>query len=107
MSFRSLSLTATALAACTSIFGAEVVTLRCEEWHPRLGQMADKTIAIDVSAKTCNGQPCSISDAELKWSDQNGRVVVVVNRAAGEGTVVYQGDLAAMYKNCKAGTGKS
>jgi hypothetical protein len=69
--------------------------------------MADKTIAIDLSAKTCSGQPCIISDAELKWSDQNGRVSVVVNRTAGEGTVVYQGDLAATYKNCKVTAGKS
>lgn len=95
------------LTVCTSVAGAEVVTLKCEEWHPRLGQMADKTIAIDFSAKTCSGQPCVISDTELKWSDQNGRVVVVVNRTAGEGTVVYQGDLAALYKNCKVAAVKS
>ena len=97
---------ATVLAVCTSVVRAEVVTLKCEEWHPRLGQMADKVIAIDASAKTCNGQPCIISDTELKWNEQNGRVSVVVNRTAGEGTVVYQGDLAATYKNCKVGAAK-
>lgn len=104
---RAFMLTATVLLTGTPVIGAEVVTLKCEEWHPRLGQMADKTIAIDSSAKTCNRLPCTISDTELKWNDQNGRAEVVVNRTAGEGTVVYQGDVAALYKNCKVIPGKS
>lgn len=58
-------LTMTALCVTVSARGADTSTLRCEEWHPRLGQNPDKLFAIDLSSKTCNGQPCVISDEDF------------------------------------------
>jgi hypothetical protein len=44
---------------------AQTSQLVCENWHPRLGQIDDIRIAIDVQRRTCNGHPCKITDAEL------------------------------------------
>ena len=85
---------------CAPVVGAEPARLKCEEWHPRLGQNADKYFAIDLTAKTCAGQPCSISDTEFKWQEEGGRITIAVNRQSGEGTRVFQGELLFSYKNC-------
>jgi hypothetical protein len=85
---------------------AEPTKLKCEEWHPRLGQNPDKLFAIDLDAKTCNGQPCSMSDAEFKWQEQNGRYETTINRRSGDGTLVYQGELLFSYKNCILTSGR-
>jgi outer membrane biogenesis lipoprotein LolB len=95
------------LSICTHAAGAETATLKCEQWHPRLGQIADQTHAIDFTAKTCNGQPCAISENALRWQEQNGRAEIAINRTLGEGTLVYQGEAMASYKNCKLNVGKS
>ena len=90
-----------ASAACAQTVANRPATLKCEEWHPRLGQLADRTHRIDFAAKTCNGQSCAISDGEFKWQDQNGQVEVTINRASGEGRLIYRGELTANFKNCK------
>jgi hypothetical protein len=104
---RTILLVATALPVSTFALSAETSTLKCEEWHPRLGQIADKSIPIDLTAKTCNGQPCNVSDAEFKWKEQNGQAEFTINRTSGEGSVVYQGAAASSYKNCKLIAAKS
>ena len=95
----ALSLMVIALLSAPSV-GAEPTSLKCEEWHPRLGQNADKSFAIDLGAKTCAGQPCSISDTEFKWQEQGGRYTIAINRRSGDGTLVYQAELLFTYKNC-------
>ncbi|MEP7284117.1 MAG: hypothetical protein ABI696_19230 [Rubrivivax sp.] len=102
----------TTLVLCTVVpsilasaaVGAEPAKLKCEEWHPRLGQNADKSFAIDVAAKTCAGQPCSMSDTEFKWQEQQGRYMTTINRQSGEGTLIYLGELLFSYKNCALAT---
>jgi hypothetical protein len=79
---------------------AEPIKLTCEAWHPRLGQNPDATFVIDVAAKKCNGQPCSISDSEIKWQEQNGKYEFTINRASRDGTYLNLGDLLLSYKNC-------
>jgi hypothetical protein len=101
----AFSLIATAVLMDASAIGAESATLKCEEWHPRLGQNPDRTFAIDLAAKTCNGNPCSISEGEFKWQEHNGRYEVVVNRRTGDGTFFSQGDLVFSFKNCALATG--
>ena len=98
---------ATAFLTGTCAIGAETATLKCEEWHPRMGQLADKVHVIDFTAKTCNGQPCAISENALRWQEQNGRAEIAINRDSGEGTLVYLGEAMASYKNCKPDAGKS
>jgi len=98
---------AAALLTVTSAIGAESATLKCEQWHPRMGQLADKLHIIDFTAKTCNGQPCAISETALRWQDENGRIEIAIDRTSGEGTLVYQGEAMASYKNCKLTIGKS
>jgi len=93
-------LAATALMAAPAL-GAESGKLKCEEWHPRLGQNPDKLVAIDFDAKKCNGAPCLISAAEFKWKEQNDRYEFVVNRLTGEGSMAYQGEVLFLYKSCK------
>ena len=90
---------------CTPVVCAEPTRLKCEAWHPRLGQNADKSFAIDLAARTCAGQPCSISDVEFKWQEQGGRYTFAMNRKSGEGTLVYQGELLFSYKNCALAPG--
>ena len=65
----------TALEA--KVVGAETIVLVCENWHKRLGQLEDRTFTIDLEARTCNGQPCAISDSdslgskkEVAWSSE-------------------------------------
>ena len=98
----ALFVVATVLIAAKAV-GAESGKLKCEEWHPRLGQNADKLFAIDFDAKTCNGQPCSISDVEFKWQEQNGRYETILNRLTGEGTFSYQGEMLFSYRSCTLG----
>jgi len=50
-------------------------------------------LTVDLDAKTCDGKPCSISDAEFKWQEQNGRYEIAVNRRTGDGTFVNMGEL--------------
>jgi hypothetical protein len=95
-------LTIAVLALGTHTVSAETVQLRCEFWHKRLGQLDDKTHVIDFDARTCNGQPCKISDTELKWQDEGGRAEFKIDRVAGEGTLTVLSDEMALYKNCKA-----
>ncbi len=89
-----------------SALSAEPAKLKCEEWHPRLGQNPDKVFSIDLDAKTCNGQPCSMSDAEFKWQELNGRYETTINRRSGDGTFFSQGELVFSYKNCALTPGK-
>ncbi len=89
-----------ALAFAASAVNAEVVLLKCEYWHKRLGQLADRTYAIDFDAKTCNGQPCRITDTELKWTEEGGRMELTISRATGDGTQLMMSDETALYKNC-------
>ena len=91
-----------ALAFATYTVSAETVTLTCEYWHKRLGQLEDKTIAINFDAQTCNGQPCKITDAELKWQQEGGLMEFTINRASGEGSQFVSSQEAALYKNCRA-----
>lgn len=91
----------------TQASGAETVQLRCEFWHKRLGQMNDKTYLTDSDARTCNGEPCKISDTELKWQEEGGRVELTIDRVAGEGTLTFQSDEMVLFKNCKATKPKS
>lgn len=88
---------------------AQTVLLVCENWHPRLGQMNDLSLAIDAQRQTCNGNPCRIADAELSWSEGGGRYDYVVNRQSGEGQVRLYGasEPTAILKNCRAGDKKS
>ena len=99
--FHALLLMTASLSVPAWAGGTDTATLRCEEWHPRLGQNPDKVFAIDLSSKTCNGQPCTISDEDFKWQEQNGRYDLVINRKSGDGKVVLQGELLFSYKNCR------
>ena len=80
---------------------AEKLEVKCEYWHKRLGQLDDRTHRIDMDARTCNGQPCTISDTEFKWQEEAGRADLRIDRVAGEGTVSYLSDAIADQKNCK------
>jgi outer membrane biogenesis lipoprotein LolB len=100
-------LTTAVLALSAHAVAAETVQLRCEFWHKRLGQLEDKTYAIDFDAGTCNGQPCKISATELKWQAHGGREEFKIDRVAGEGTLTVLSDETAVYKNCKATKPKS
>lgn len=91
----------------TPALKAETVQLKCEFWHKRLGQMDDKTFLIDSDARTCNGEPCRISDAELRWHEEGGRVELKMDRVAGEGILTFQSDEMVLFKNCKATKAKS
>ena len=102
---RGVPLMVVAALMASTAFGAQPRKMTCEEWHPRLGQNADKVFAVDLEAKTCAGQPCSVSDAEFKWQEQGGRYTIAVNRQSGEGTLVYMGDLLFAYKNCALAAG--
>jgi hypothetical protein len=97
---RAFPLVALTVLLGAPAIGSEPTKLKCEVWHPRLGQNPDKLFAIDLDTKTCNGQPCSMSDTEFKWQEQNGRYETTVNRRSGDGTFVYQGELVFSYKNC-------
>jgi hypothetical protein len=99
--YRKIPWAIAALLDTSIVMGAEISMLKCEEWHPRLGQVADKSFAMDLTAKTCNGQPCAISQAQFKWSEGNGRYEFTFDRASGEGTRFYTGELVFSYKNCK------
>jgi hypothetical protein len=96
---------AVAVLVAASAFGAAPAKLNCETWHPRIGQSEDKPVAIDFDARTCNGEPCLISDAELRWKEQNERYVFVVNRLSGEGSMSYQGEVLFLLKKCALAAG--
>lgn len=88
---------------------AQTLQLVCENWHPRLGQMNDLGFAIDVQRQTCNGSPCKITDAELRWSEQGGRYEYVVDRLTGEGQFRLYGasEPTSVLKNCRASEKKT
>lgn len=80
----------------------------CESWHPRLGQAPeDYKYALDVEAKRCGGEPCTITDTELKWSVQGGRYTITINRTTNDGQIVREGELLTVLKNCRPASGKS
>jgi hypothetical protein len=95
------------LAFGTHAVSAETVTLTCEYWHKRLGQLEDKTITINFDAQTCNAQPCKITDTELKWQQEGGLMEITINRASGEGSQFVSSQEAALYKNCRATKSKA
>jgi len=96
-----LLLTVAVLAFGAPAVSAEKLEVKCEYWHKRLGQLEDRTNRIDLDARTCNGQPCAISDAEFKWQEEGGRADLRIDRIAGNGTVTYLSDVIADQKNCK------
>jgi len=101
---RFLAIVVLAFSAQAAI--AETVRLRCEFWHPNLGQQDDRTRAIDLAARTCNGEPCNgepckISDSELAWKAEGGRADLKVDRIAGEGSLTYMSESLGQFKNCK------
>jgi hypothetical protein len=78
----------------------------CESWHPRLGQAPeDYKYALDLEAKRCGGEPCTITDTELMWSVKGGRYTI--NRTTNDGQIVREGELLTVLKNCRPASGKS
>jgi hypothetical protein len=104
MNGRTLSLLA-AFALIGQIARAEELRFVCENWHPRLGQVNDFAFAVDLEQKTCDGQPCKVTDNELTWSSQGGRYETVVNRLSGEGYIYFSAssERTAVLKNCRTG----
>ena len=96
--------TMAALTVAAAASAANVAALKCEQWHPLLGRNNDVSFAINFAAKTCDGQPCAISDAAFTWQRQ--RYDLSVDRASGEGKFTYQGDLVFAFKNCSLDAGK-
>ena len=96
-----------ALPLSTLQVRAETVQLTCENWHVRLGQLEDRTFQINFDARTCNGQPCKISDTELTWQQEGGLMEITINRIAGEGRLTVSSQEAALYKNCKVAKSKA
>ena len=87
---------------------AEPSHYACESWHPRLGQAPeDYKYALDLEAKRCSGEPCTITDVELKWSVQGGRYTITINRSTNEGQIIREGELLTILKNCRPATGKA
>lgn len=86
---------------------AESVRLQCEFWHKRLGQLDDKTYLVNFDAKTCNGAACKISETELVWQDEGGRVEYKIDRASGAGSMAVVSEEVALLKNCKATKAKA
>ena len=93
---------AAALALCGGAASEQTPQLVCENWHLRLGQMADRSFTIDLDAKTCNGQACQVSANELSWQEQGGRYAYTINRSTGEGSFSSNSQEVAQYKNCRA-----
>lgn len=80
----------------------------CEFWHPRLGQMPqDYKYALDLEAKRCRGEPCTITEKELTWSAEGGRYTITINRLTNEGQITREGELLTVLKNCQLEPGKS
>ena len=92
----------TALTFTAPGASAANINLRCEFWHGLLGQLQDQTYLIDLDAKTCNGQPCKISDLELVWQQQGGREDFRINRVSGEGSVTHLSNEIGALKSCRA-----
>ena len=96
-----------ALAAiCIGDANAETRTLTCEHWNNNLGRLPDKAYAIDFDARTCQGQPCEISDREFVWRMDSGSHEWRIDRSTGEGTrVVLLGSGKSQeidrFKNCR------
>jgi len=99
-------LTIALLLPCAPALSAESIRLQCEFWHKRLGQLDDKRYLINFDAKTCNGEPCMISETELKWQEEGGRVDVKIDRASSAGALAVFAEETALLKNCKATTPK-
>ena len=91
-----------AVAFTVPSVSAANINLRCEFWHGLLGQLQDQTYLIDLVAKTCNGQPCKISDAELVWQQQGGREDFRINRVSGEGSVTHLSNEIGALRGCRA-----
>lgn len=96
-----------ALACAGSAVNAEVIQMKCEFWHKRLGQLADNNYTIDLDAKNCNGHPCKISETELKWSEEGGRMDITINRVTGEGSLLVFSEETALYKGCSSAKPKT
>ncbi|MCU0966616.1 MAG: hypothetical protein MUF08_16570 [Burkholderiaceae bacterium] len=91
-----------ATLSCTFAAAAAPIQHACESWHPRLGQAPDDfKFALDLAAKRCSGEPCTITDKELTWSIQGGRYTVTINRLTNEGQMIREGELLAVLKNCR------
>jgi len=100
-------LLAVMLACAASAVNAEVIQMKCEFWHKRLGQLADNTYTIDLDAKNCNGHSCKISETELKWSEEGGRMEVTLNRVTGDGTLLVPSEETGFYKGCTSAKPKT
>lgn len=92
------------LAAVGSVATAQTLQLVCENWHPRLGQVNDLRFVIDLQRRTCNSNPCKITDGEFSWGEGGGRYEYVVNRLTGEGHVLIPpaSEKTAVLKNCRS-----
>jgi hypothetical protein len=104
---KSRFLFALPLALWTLQVLAETVQLTCENWHSRLGRLEDRTFQVNFDAQTCNGQPCTISDAELKWQQEGGLMEITINRVTGEGRLSVASQESALYKKCKVAEPKA
>jgi hypothetical protein len=63
--------------------------------------MNDMAFAIELESRTCNGQPCKITDSEFSWSESGGRYEFVLNRPVGEGYATVLAEKTAIFKNCR------
>lgn len=92
-----------ASAFLSTAASAQTARITCQNWHPRLGQVGDMTVAIDAPDQTCNGQRCKITEAELAWSEQGGRYEISINRTTGEGYIYFaaSSERTALLKNCR------
>ena len=102
MKLQKLTLVAV-LVLSTTISGAASISLVCENWHPRLGQVDDRTFSIDVEQQTCNGQKCKVSDEEFRWNEQGDRYEYLINRKTGEGYIYFSSssEKTAILKGCR------
>ncbi|MBL8351812.1 MAG: hypothetical protein JNL87_16050 [Burkholderiaceae bacterium] len=81
---------------------------QCESWHPRLGQAAeDCKYTLDLEARRCSGEPCTITDTELEWSVQGGRYTMSISRSTHKAKMVRVGELLAALENCRPAPGKT
>jgi len=108
----NLNLRTSLFLAGVSIFSAAAIAgpsqYACESWHPRLGQAPeDYKYALDLEAKLCSGEPCTITDQEIKWSAQGGRYTIPINRSTNEGQIDREGELITVLKNCRPASGRS
>ena len=103
---RSMFLAGVSIISAAAIAGP--TRYACESWHPRLGQAPeDYKYALDLEAKLCSGEPCTITDQQIKWSVQGGRYTITIDRSTNEGQIDREGELLTVLKNCRLASGKS